>query len=841
MSILKEGTLLNREQYKILKKIAQGGYGITYLAEEIGYYKNTGFGEEYKIIDKPEVIVIKEMFYDYCYRNPDSNSVTITNELKKTEYEKLVENQLEEGKKIKKLNHPNIVKTRDIFKDNNTSYMVMDYIKGLDLGSLLKKFGSLDKDKSLRYILQVLDAVDYFHTKTEQPLLHLDIKPSNIVIDEITDRAILIDFGQAISFNKSTKKREIITKNYEHALTPGYSPFEQTDLDQLKEFDATFDTYAIGATLYHMLTGQIPPSDVWLRNNPKAQLPPSEFGKDKSISDYLDAVIIKAKSTNYHDRYKSASELTHALTKENEYKTKIADINKLLASDNYQEANLEIDKIKNFFMHTPSILELEKIIKNHYDEDKNQREFQFNFDQGLELLANDKYQLAITFFEKALSVFPSNISVQEKINFCNEKLIEAKTNEIIFKIDNFINNNQNEEAKKLLNDLKEIAPQNPNIIILENRILQIQNNNIENNFKMALDAFHKNNFDKALQVVNHILIINKDHSKSLELKNKIEKEIEKTKPTYNKEVVYIYHKDYPVNNSQSDIPFEIWETEILKYKNLKKLYIYCNVTVTNDFLKTLKDLCNIPIDVFFNDEYFCKKNPPLPNEADFIFSTLKFRLKDDKISDSQKYKECKILLEKLKKSKHYSKKLMVNFDEVTLLEERVNALKPKFSTKYLYYVLLFIVITSTIWFVFNRSINKIEPNPNPAIDSIVVAKSDSLSKTIKQDNVSSSKINTSLPNKLSEKKIKELKDEKQEPSIEQPKEIIKQVNNVDESKYMLYLNRANEIIEKTGGCEECKKEIDKACLNSVTNLLNKALIYNPNGKEAKEILKCIKQ
>ena len=361
MSELKINTILNKQQYQIKKVIGEGGFGITYLADELGYYRQSGFGSQFIKHKKSEPVVVKELYYrDYCSRNEKTGLISISNSDKKIEFQKLVRNQLDEGKIIRSLDHPNIVKTRDIFEENDTAYMVMDYIESVDLEEVLKTKGKLQKDKALKYILEILDAVDYIHNHKEKKILHLDISPSNILIDIQNDNAILIDFGAALSYDNLENKitsttSQIITGRKKH-----YSPNEQSDIDQLKSFDATFDTYAVGATLYHLLSGKFPQLSNMLSSERESFVPPSQYVNDNSVSEYLDAVVEKAMSPKYKNRYGDAIELLNDLKKENNYLASIKAIMK-----NIDNAEDLIQYHSENYLKTPEFIRLKtKVEKN---------------------------------------------------------------------------------------------------------------------------------------------------------------------------------------------------------------------------------------------------------------------------------------------------------------------------------------------------------------------------------------------------------------------------------------------------------------------------------------------
>lgn len=423
MSILKDGTILNRNQYKITKFIAQGGFGITYLAEEIGYYKQSGFGEEYVESRNPETVVIKELYYnDYCQRDEMTGLISISNVDKKMEFQKLVKNQIDEGKTIRGLKHKNIVRTRDIFHENETAYMVMDYIESTDLEEMLKEKGRLDKETALKYIYQILNAVDYIHTKIDKKILHLDISPSNILIDKNNDNAILIDFGSALSYdnvqnNITSTTSQIVTGRKKH-----YSPNEQGDIDNLKSFDATFDTYAVGATLFHLLTGEKPPLSSMVSTGREKITPPSEFKRDKTISDYLDAVVIKSIAPFYNERYSSAEEFEKDLKKETDYKERISTINQLISEKNIREAFNQVKSAQQEFLRTSALIKLEDDLKKEIELERKNKEYNILFKKGSDMASAEEFELAIDYFGSAKEIFPEKSEADEKIKFCQEKI-----------------------------------------------------------------------------------------------------------------------------------------------------------------------------------------------------------------------------------------------------------------------------------------------------------------------------------------------------------------------------------------------------------------------------------
>lgn len=165
-------------RYRITRYLSSGGFGNTYEAEHT---------------DLGTLCALKEYFIDgMTHRGGDGRSVEVSNTQNLDIYNSQLDKFRQEARLLNQMKHPGIVRVHDFFVDNQTAYYAMDIIDGESLASILKKNGALSEEKALNYIGQVLDALAYVHSKG---LLHLDIKPGNIMIDRATDRAILIDFG----------------------------------------------------------------------------------------------------------------------------------------------------------------------------------------------------------------------------------------------------------------------------------------------------------------------------------------------------------------------------------------------------------------------------------------------------------------------------------------------------------------------------------------------------------------------------------------------------------------------------------------------------------------------
>lgn len=246
---LSVNSFLQGGKYRIVRYISSGGFGCTYEAEHVLLGKR---------------VAIKEFFVkDFCNRDEHTCQVTVGTESKKGLVEKLRRKFIDEARALSALHHPGIVSVSDVFEENGTAYYVMDYIDGCSLSDLVRREGPLSESRVLGYIRQVCAALSYVHAHGR---LHLDIKPGNIMIDQ-DGNAILIDFGASKQYDECDGENTSTLMG----RTPGYAPLEQLGYDVVKFLPAT-DIYAVGATLYKLLTGVTPLSATCLASG--ESLPP---------------------------------------------------------------------------------------------------------------------------------------------------------------------------------------------------------------------------------------------------------------------------------------------------------------------------------------------------------------------------------------------------------------------------------------------------------------------------------------------------------------------------------------------------------------------------------------
>lgn len=288
---LKQGSTLKSGKYKIVKTLGQGSFGITYLATT-----RISMDGQLGKMDVNVNVTIKEFFMsDLNSRAIDGTSVERTNST-------LVKNYLNkfqrEAENLSKLHHPNIVKVLEVFDENNTAYYVMEFIDGETIDDYIKRNGNLSTDESLKITKEVCSALSYMHG---HKMLHLDLKPKNIMRDS-EGHIYLIDFGLAKQYNDNGEPESSTTLGLG---TPGYAPIEQAHYKQDGTFPVTLDIYAMGASLYKMLTGKTPPESSYVLNDGL----PLDALKQVGVDDNVIAIVEKAMAPIKKDRYQTVAAL----------------------------------------------------------------------------------------------------------------------------------------------------------------------------------------------------------------------------------------------------------------------------------------------------------------------------------------------------------------------------------------------------------------------------------------------------------------------------------------------------------------------------------------------------
>ena len=290
---LPNGHLLQNGKYKLTHVVGQGGFGITYKG--VWYTEVKG---PLGTVQTEVPVCIKEYFFkDYCYRDADSLAVCVHSATGKQLFDKFKEKLIKEARILSEVHHPYIVNVLEVFEEHNTAYIAMEYIDGYSLKSLLGKEGMLPEQQAIRYIRQIGEALQFVHEKS---ILHLDVKPSNILIDK-QGNARLIDFG--VSKRYDIEQEETSTTLL--TLSKGFAAIEQYDNEGIQQFSPCPDIYSLGATLYNLLTGKIPTESILRATRPLKR--PREL--NPAISEQTEAVILRAMQIIPADRYTSIEEL----------------------------------------------------------------------------------------------------------------------------------------------------------------------------------------------------------------------------------------------------------------------------------------------------------------------------------------------------------------------------------------------------------------------------------------------------------------------------------------------------------------------------------------------------
>lgn len=277
-SELSSGTMLSGGKYVVEGKIGSGGFGITYLAR-------------HTILDRK--YAIKEFFMNgYTVRNGTTNHISLQG-LDAKDFDKVRQTFINEARTLAHLNNEAIVKVIDVFDENGTSYMVMPFVEGTTLKSMVEKDGPMEYEMAVNYMVQICEALSYIHSKD---ILHRDVTPDNVIVTP-EQKIVLIDFGSARKFiDNKTQRQTTIVK-------PGYAPLEQHSARSRK--GAFTDIYSVGAVFYYLLTGERP-MDATERVLEKMKEP---IELNPNIPPQINAIIMKAMEMDGEMRYQSAKEL----------------------------------------------------------------------------------------------------------------------------------------------------------------------------------------------------------------------------------------------------------------------------------------------------------------------------------------------------------------------------------------------------------------------------------------------------------------------------------------------------------------------------------------------------
>ena len=281
---LQPGTVLNGK-YLVGAVLGEGGFGITYVGIDLNLELKVAIKEYY-----PSGVVNRN--------NTFSNDITANVGNSMEFFEKGKKKFHDEAKMLARFcDEPNIVSVKDFFPLNNTEYIVMEYLEGIDLKEYIARNGKMTFARTFQMLAPVLSALDKVHRTN---LIHRDISPSNVMILN-SGRVKLLDFGAARTSNASDEKSLSVM------LKPGYAPYEQYSSKGTQ--GPWTDVYAICATMYKMLTDITPETATDRILNDELQ---PICALNPSVSPAQQAVILKGMSVNPQYRYQSIAELQDA-------------------------------------------------------------------------------------------------------------------------------------------------------------------------------------------------------------------------------------------------------------------------------------------------------------------------------------------------------------------------------------------------------------------------------------------------------------------------------------------------------------------------------------------------
>ena len=227
---LPQGTRIR--DYGFQRVLGQGGFGITYLCWNMA-------------LDVP--VAIKEyMPYDLAIRQNDLSVVPQSSQAA-FDFGWGLDRFSDEFKILSHFNHPNIVRVHQFFEAHNTAYIVMEYVEGETLSSLLERKGTLGYSELTGILYPLLDVLEEVHGAG---FLHRNVNPGNIIIRDEDNSPVLLDFGEAVSIKNPSAEEGVI-------IAPHYAPIEQYSM-RGEDLGPWTDIYALGAVCYQVLTGQRP-------------------------------------------------------------------------------------------------------------------------------------------------------------------------------------------------------------------------------------------------------------------------------------------------------------------------------------------------------------------------------------------------------------------------------------------------------------------------------------------------------------------------------------------------------------------------------------------------------
>ena len=281
-------TILKGGEYCVKRYIASGGFGNTYEVEHVRLGKH---------------LALKEFFMRGINLR-EGTRVSVSQEDNRATFDQMREKFYKEAQRLALLEEPHIVEVNDFFEENQTAYYTMKLVDGQSLSATMKQAGHpFTEQQVLKILPQILEALKYVHSND---LYHLDLKPGNIM-QNVQGHCWLIDFGA--SKQLSASESQTLSTSTGLCYTPGYAPSEQIN-GNTKRIGAWTDIYALGATLYNMLTGHTPPSPDDIMNDEE-----KAFTFPPAVSEKMRQLVIWMMQPRPADRPQSIEQIEQYLRK----------------------------------------------------------------------------------------------------------------------------------------------------------------------------------------------------------------------------------------------------------------------------------------------------------------------------------------------------------------------------------------------------------------------------------------------------------------------------------------------------------------------------------------------
>lgn len=270
-------------KYLLGRVLGAGGFGITYLAHDQSLHRR---------------VALKEYFPNgLVSRVPGGKPLSCHSAEDEQAFNRGLDRFISEGRYLARFDHPNIVKVIELFQENDTAYMAMEYLEGCTLKTLQQERGRFSERETLDVMVFVLDALRTTHAEN---VIHRDVKPDNIYLTR-QGRTLLLDFGGAKQLAVGGER------SVDTVFSPGYAAPEQyfTHSDDIGPWT---DVYGCAATFFKLLTGRTPPAGM------------ERFAKDQpldwsgaDVSQALKAAVTRAMRPRHQERFSNVAEFQAAL------------------------------------------------------------------------------------------------------------------------------------------------------------------------------------------------------------------------------------------------------------------------------------------------------------------------------------------------------------------------------------------------------------------------------------------------------------------------------------------------------------------------------------------------